>query len=230
MATVAPAPPTLPTLARPGELHMVVVAGTAARCEAWTIDPARRVLISKRDARELAFEVSGKTLAFTELARYRAGELEESGSCTTRGEARETEQGIVLDGARLYRSAEACGAAVAGHERVALRLDCAIDEARAPEHAQRATRAKLEGTLAQGGTLFSIVDGPDGDTCRAVRVRAGKPERPGWLVGSFDWEVVRDDGVKGTTSLGYETQRGASRITFLGPGTTWRDGMTQAFG
>jgi hypothetical protein len=48
--------------------------------------------------------------------------------------------------------------------------------------------------------------------------------------GSFEHDVVRDDGVKGTTGLGYEMKRGAATITFLGPGTTWRDGSSQAFG
>lgn len=208
---------------------MIAVTGTAARCEAWTIDPERRVLISKQDARELSFEVTGKTLAFTELTRYRGEEIAGSGSCTTRLDARETEQAIVLEGAKLFRTAEGCAAAVQRHERVATRLDCDLDEERAPERAQRATRAKLEALLAQGGALYSIVDGPGGDTCRAVRVRAAEP-RGAWLAGALEYDAVRDDGVKGTTSLGYEMKRGASTITFLGPGTTWRDGMSQAFG
>jgi hypothetical protein len=226
MATEAPG---LPTFARSGELFMVVVAGTTARCEAWTIDADRRVLISKQDARELAFEVSGKTLAFTGLTRYRGDELHESGSCDMRFEARETDLAIVLDGAKLFRTAAGCATAVAHHERVATNLECAIAGERAPERAQQATRARFETMLAHGGTLYTIVDGPDGDTCRTVRVRAAKA-RDRWLGGSFEHDVVRDDGVKGTTSLSYEMKRGATTITFLGPGTTWRDGSSQAFG
>jgi hypothetical protein len=210
---------------------MLAVAGTTARCEAWTIDPERRVLIAKQGAHELAFEVSGKTLTFTELTRFRGAESSESGSCNMRFAAHETDQAIVLDGAKLFRTAERCAAAIEHHERVATKLDCSVADDPAPARVQQATRAKLETMLAQGGTLYSIVDGPSGDTCRTVRVRARKARDRGWLEGSFDHDVVRDeDGVKGTTSLGYQMKRGATTITFLGPGTTWRDGAAQAFG
>lgn len=222
--------PALPTLTRAGELFAVVVDGTTARCEAWTIDPAHRVLRSQRDAHELAFEVTGKTLAITELTRYRGGVPTESTSCHLRFEARETEQAIAIDGARLFRTAAACAAAVQSHERVAVKLDCDLPEERTPERVQQATRSKFEAMLAYGGTLHSIVDGPTGDTCRTVRVRAAKARDRGWLSGALEYDVVRDDGVRGTTSLGYEMKRGASTITFLGPGTTWRDGSAQGLG
>jgi hypothetical protein len=229
-AAPAPAAPALPTFAKPGELFMLAVTGATARCEAWTIDPEYHVLISKQDRHELAFEVTGKTLSFTRLTHYRGEDSYETGSCGMRFEARETDQAIVIDGAKLFRSAEGCAAALAKHERVALLLDCGIADAPAPARVQQATRAKLEALLASGGSLYSIVDGPSGDTCRSVRVRPAKTRERGWLEGSLEYDVVRDDGVKGTTALTYEMKRGATKITFLGPGTTWRDGGVQAFG
>lgn len=226
----APVAPALPTLTRAGELFAVVVDGPTARCEAWTIEPAERVLRSQRDAHELTFEVTGQTLAITELTRFRGGVPTESTSCHLRFEARETEQAIAIDGAKLFRTAAACAAAIQRHERVAVKLDCDFPEERTPERVQQATRTKLEALLASGGTLHSIVDGPGGDTCRAVRVRAAKARDRGWLGGAFEYDVVRDDGVRGTTSLGYEMKRGSSTITFFGPGTTWRDGSAQGLG
>ena len=229
-AVPAPAAPALPTFAKPGELFMLAATGATARCEAWTIDPENRVLTSKQERHELAFEVTGKTLSFTGLTHYRGEESYESGSCSMRFEARETDQAIVIDGAKLFRTAEGCAAALAQHERVALRLDCAVADAPAPARVQQASRARLEALLAYGGSLHTIVDGPRGETCRSVRVRPGKARERGWLEGSLEYDVVRDDGVKGTTGLTYEMRRGAAKITFLGPGTTWRDGSAQAFG
>lgn len=205
---------------------MVVVAGTAARCEAWTVDPERRVLASKQGARELSFEVSGKTLAFTALTRYQGGEVDSNGSCHMQYEPRETEQAIVLGGAKLFRTAGACDAALASHERVATRLECAGIEDPVPEPAQRASRTRFEAMLAGGGTLYS----PAGETCQAVRVRAQKTAERGVLEGELEYDVVDEDGMKGTTSSGYSMRRGASQIMLLGSSTTWRDGTGIASG
>jgi len=209
---------------------MLAVTGATARCEAWTIDPENRMLISKQERHELAFEVTGKTLSFTGLTHYHGEESYESGSCSMRFEARETDQAIVVDGAKLFRSAAGCAAALAKHERVALKLDCTVADAPAPARAQQASRTKLEALLAYGGSLHTIVDGPRGETCRSVRVHPAKARARDWLEGSLEYDVVRDDGVKGTTGLTYEMKRGATKITFLGPGTTWRDGSAEAFG
>lgn len=228
-APAAPAAPVLPTFAKPGELYVVTVAGPTARCEAWTIDPARRVMISKQDARELDFEVSGRILAVTGLA-FTQGDLAGSTtSCNLRGEARETDQAIVIDGAKLFRTADECAAAVEHHARVATTFDCGSFE-EPPERVQRATRAKLEGMLARGGTLYSIVDAPGGDTCETVRVRARKASDRGSLEGSLEYDEVSADGVKGTTSYGYQMQRGATRISLLGPSATFRDGSGWSLG
>jgi len=81
---------------------------------------------------------------------------------------------------------------------------------------------------ARGIVSDGAVDGPRGDTCRPVRVRHYGAR--GALEGAFEYDEVRDDGVRGVTSLDYQMRPGDNQITLLGPGTTWRDGSGFALG
>ena len=62
------------------------------------------------------------------------------------------------------------------------------------------------------------------------RVVAARTLDMGVLEGSFEWDVVREDGVRGRTGLGYALARGDKQMSLTGPGTTWVDGSSQALG
>lgn len=250
-AAAAPAP-ALPTFARAGELF-ILTAEHGPRCDAWTIDPAAGTLAStatvgpKTIERTIDYRVEGTTLLLEGTAHREliGGEVEDEETSTACGEQSmsEAEDALVLaSGARWFRSRAACDAAIASHARVATELCMPLEIGTAEYTPHEPTRRRFHRLLARGGTLYSVVDGPRGDVCKAVRVR---PERsllgPRVLEGSFRWRVVRDDGVKGWGSAGYRLDLDAELgpeddgyrhgpMTLLGGGATFADGSGYGVG
>jgi hypothetical protein len=125
--------------------------------------------------------------------------------------------------------ASACGAPTSSHRPVVV----AAAPSAAPELSddEKAARARFDRLLTSGGSLYAIDRDPTGAVCRRIRV---DPERTkkheGLTEGSFEWDVVRGDKVKGVRGLGYSLARDDDQIYITGPDTTWDDGERQAYG
>lgn len=211
---------------------MLVVDQGPPRCETWTVDPDHHRLTHTNSTagatttRVLELHAEGKQLVFDGFSTE-TGEEASSTTCSTKLEARETDTAIIGDRLHWFRDGAACAAALKDHTALATSLDCKLD-VEVPAQVQRKARLRFEKLLAQGGVVHTIVEGPRGDTCRPVRVRHYGAR--GVLEGAFEYDEVRDDGVRGVTSLDYQMQPGGEQIVLLGPGTTWRDGSGSALG
>lgn len=232
-----PSPSTLPTFAKPGDLYLLTVDDTTPSCEAWSNDPSAHRLTNvltrgtKTITRTVEYSLDGASLVQTFATRADPGPDGHPGDsissvCNEKLEIRETEQTLLVsDGSTWFRTPEACAAAIQMHARVATAI-CTIpfdDVYEFKDH--RPTRAKFDALLAAGGALYSRT----GDACLAVRVipsaTRGQP-----LEGRFQWDEVREDGVKGHTSVGYSLARDQQTIWFTGPDTTYADGSGISLG
>lgn len=210
---------------------VVEVEGRTASCRPWTIDPDAKQLTSKRPTHTATFsyELTDTTLKLTDHQLTRAEDDWIASSCDQTFPLKNAPDGhILVDAAMWFADAATCETAVREHRRVAMNMTCAL-ELPALEKAANVTQTRFERLLAKGGSLYSIVAGPKGDTCQRVRVKSrGKHE------GTFEWDVVReDDGVKGIYELGYSlgrTEHKTPRLWLTGPGGTWADGTSWAMG
>jgi hypothetical protein len=236
------ADPPFAALASARTFFIVEVERGKPRCQPWTVAPDARTLHTKRSAgkppatatadgeiiESFAIEVGPASLTLHGLERtYADGGA--STECQVTHPVAASAGGISVTGATWFDERAACETAIRERWRVAMPFGCELADD-VPDARVKATRKQLDGVLQRGGALFSIVDGPRGDTCKRVRVIPDRAQRRGTLAGRFAWDVRRDDGVRGTTSLGYTVERGEERMAVTGPDTTWRDGSSMGLG
>ena len=231
-----PAPSELrtPLLAQANTLYMLMLDGAKPRCVQWLVEPelgsmtSHRVVAGRDVVDRIAYRTKGNLLELLDYSREYSTDNWESTSCDTTFSIKETERGLVVDSAIWFRTGEQCAEAIANRERVAMHLECEMHDRVSPK-AEKSSRTRFEDVLALGGKLFTVVEGETGPRCTHVKVVPARGARD-VFEGVVQHPVVRDDGVKGTQALSYEYRRGADKITFLGPGTTWKDGAVEAFG
>lgn len=231
-----PSPPVLPTFTQPGTIYMPALAGDQPLCEAWTIDGEGKRLVNTRPygtasiTRTVAFTLDGSKLVPGEVTWRDDSDSDNwtASSCSASDalELREREDAIVLaSGAKWFRTEEGCAQAIAEHARVVTEWCAPGYEPDRTLEPDEPTRQKFEKLLARGGTLYSIVDGPQGDTCKPIRVRTGSIYGTHDLEGTFTWRVVDDEGVKGTASAAYQLQRGETKMMMLDGGEQYENGV-----
>ena len=192
----------LPTLAQPGTLYMLEVHGANPQCDAWTVDPARHVLISTgaHATTTIAFRVAAGAIALTGIER-RVGASMTTGACTSgnSGAAYEQPDAVVYEGARWFRSRQACAAAIDRYARVAMMWPCEIDDRAAVTR----TRARFEKLLARGGIGF------EPDRCAPIRFDA--TPHANRIEGTLSF-ARSDDGVVGRSSYAYALTPDEARL------------------
>ncbi|MGN6106080.1 MAG: hypothetical protein ACTHU0_13315, partial [Kofleriaceae bacterium] len=151
----APAAPPLATLARPGELFLLVTEGARPRCIAWSIQPGApgegKLVASDPTIGALSYRSAGVELQITEWQRTR-GDAESATSCGLAFEARELDDAIAAGDARWFRRAEDCQRALTRKQRVATDLSSCTWPAPPAEAVRARTEQRFAALLARGGT------------------------------------------------------------------------------
>lgn len=218
-------------LREPGELFMLAVDSRGvADCERWTVDPARHSLQTSDASgeRTIHFTEQGRSLELHHFER-RGGATHEASSCREVLPAHQAVDGLIVDRARWFRTAEACSSAISRHDRVATQLSCAFEEP-VSERDLDTSRARFEALLQRGGRMYAIADGPQGDHCAPVRFTPwSQYVRKDHLEGDLSYRVEREEA-GWIESYAFSLEVGTTDMRLLGPSATYDDGDTSALG
>jgi hypothetical protein len=209
------------TLMRAGELHVVLVdeRGTP-RCERWVNDPGARELataLGGADVR-LGYElVEPETIVVNRIVRAGAADAR---ACRWRLTARAEGGDLVIDGgARWFRTAARCAAAIASGARVGTLLPCRLARLAADPIAPDvidASRQRFAAVLRRGGTMF-LFGNSELVGCTPVSIKARR--RRGEIEGSFSLRF-EELGERGVVVYPYTWTPGADTIFVGGPEQT----------
>ena len=222
-AEPAPAPMTRPALLALGrEVHLLVLDGDRAACQAWTVegDPSRPGYDIAEHAFRLArrLEHAGRALTLRFDYTWEAGRLEligynrsedagdelalgESGGCREQWSVTEHPGSLDVGGSVWFAHASDCEAAREAELPVATdfgacRLGLALPDDTAADDGMR----RFDGLMRRGGAVYQLAAAETGAlTCERWSVR---PERRGHPAGDLA-RVRREDDAVTTMTYGY---------------------------
>jgi hypothetical protein len=179
----------------PGTVFVLALHGTTPTCEAWTVSDTA---LSNAGI-EIEYRAAGDRLDIKWVAR---GDW--SAQC---------DGSIDVTDPRLFATREACTAAIAHRERLAMSWPCQMQPP-PPAPVVARTQRRFDEVLTYGSIMYG------GESCQRMRFEAKRP--PG---DSFEGELIyRID--HGLEEYGYEGQRGAPTLMLGGPVEKMDDGQT----
>ena len=175
---------------------LVVDAEGRGSCEPWRVDPEKHQLIGKSATR--TYSIGEDRVNLDTITDDRG-----THSCHISRPAHDHPDALVVDGASWFRDPKACATALAKRDPVAMDLGDCDSPPVVTDKQLATTRARFEGLLAHGGTVFAIAQDGAAPRCEAVTVRVDRDRAdPGQLAASFV-SVYEDAQVRVTTAIPY---------------------------